>query len=326
MASLNAILTDKANDVETTLAETNMEVGTLNYFTPGTMFSDAHTCFCWLAPANGQAIIEVWGASGTGAAQCCCSYGMAGNPGGWGKKTITMTSGQMICGHVGRSCHGSSSFLCVGGLSEPTCICWVSSTGNGTVCAGGGQGGYSYCSGSGNSIYCCFVARGHPVTQYGSSGCGVVCNYCASQVPSVTGADVTYAPLYSKVNFGHCNSCCHCSHVQCVALSPGLGSTKGGYLMYSSSMNGYGKYRPAGGSLGNQITALESFNRKPVGGGRPGHCWSGGQLCSCYEYEYSCKGYLPHGVPGGGTMPCEGVRDYGVRGGHGAVRIQFIAS
>ena len=327
MASLNSILTAKAANVESSVEETNMEKGRIFYWTPGQVYNTTGRDFCWIAPGSGTIEIEIWGASGTSAAQCCCAYGMGGNPGGYGKKCLTVAANDTVCGRMGRSCEASSSWLCVAGVSEPTCICWVvSGTGDGTVCAGGGQGGYAYCSGSGNSIYCCFVARGHPYTQYGSTGCGVICNYCASQVPTVTGADVTYTPQPTKVHFFHCNSCCHCSHYQCIAMSPGLGSKEGGYLIYNVSHCNYSKNRPAGGSLSGMMTALESFNRKPVGGGRRGHCWQSQMLCSCYNEEYSCWVWLPHGVPGGGSMPCEGVRDYGIRGGHGAVRITYKAS
>jgi hypothetical protein len=35
---------------------------------------------------------------------------------------------------------------------------------------------------------------------------------------------------------------------------------------------------------------------------------------------------LPAGVPAPGSTPCSSVRDHGLRGGHGAVKIRFISS
>jgi hypothetical protein len=36
-----------------------------------------------------------------------------------------------------------------------------------------------------------------------------------------------------------------------------------------------------------------------------------------------CNPFLPYGVPGGAAFPCGEVRDHGMRGGMGMVRIKY---
>jgi hypothetical protein len=36
-----------------------------------------------------------------------------------------------------------------------------------------------------------------------------------------------------------------------------------------------------------------------------------------------CHPFLPYGVPGGAAFPCGHVRDHGMRGGMGMVRIKY---
>ena len=54
-------------------------------------------------------------------------------------------------------------------------------------------------------------------------------------------------------------------------------------------------------------------------------CFSSSNYCGCYEYQ-GCTPFTSHGIPGYGGKTCTSVRDHGTRGGHGAVRIQFIRS
>ena len=47
--------------------------------------------------------------------------------------------------------------------------------------------------------------------------------------------------------------------------------------------------------------------------------------CGCYEMQ-GCSAYLPIGAGGLPPQPCPDVRDHGIRGGWGGMRIRFIAS
>ena len=54
-----------------------------------------------LQKPNGTAIIEVWGAGGSGARMCCCGDGLTGNAGAYVKKTITVETGDTMTGCTG---------------------------------------------------------------------------------------------------------------------------------------------------------------------------------------------------------------------------------
>jgi hypothetical protein len=57
-----------------------------------------------------------------------------------------------------------------------------------------------------------------------------------------------------------------------------------------------------------------------------GHnCWTGGRSCGCYDGQ-GCIVFVPPGFPGRPGKGCPDVRDHGGRGGHGAVRIRFVAA
>jgi hypothetical protein len=47
--------------------------------------------------------------------------------------------------------------------------------------------------------------------------------------------------------------------------------------------------------------------------------------CGCYEMQ-GCNNYLPVGAGGLSPNPCPDVRDHGIRGGFGGVRIKFVPS
>jgi hypothetical protein len=104
--------------------EDNLEKGRIWAYTDGNMYSGFCNGFCWRAPAVGKAIIEVWGAAGSGAQMCCCGAGLPGNAPAYVKKCICVCPGNYVCGYIGRSCNNSSS-LCFRGCSEATCVRWT---------------------------------------------------------------------------------------------------------------------------------------------------------------------------------------------------------
>jgi len=104
--------------------EDNLEKGRIWVYSDGNMYSSFCNGFCWTARACGKAVIEIWGAAGSGAEMCCCGAGLPGNAPGYVKKCICVTPGNYVCGYVGRSCNNADD-LCFRGCSESTCVRWT---------------------------------------------------------------------------------------------------------------------------------------------------------------------------------------------------------
>lgn len=104
--------------------EDNLEKGRIWVYADGNMYSSFCNGFCWRAPSCGKAIIEIWGAAGSGAQMCCCGAGLPGNSPAYVKKCICVQPGNYVCGYVGRSCNNSSA-LCFRGCSEASCVRWT---------------------------------------------------------------------------------------------------------------------------------------------------------------------------------------------------------
>ena len=127
MASLTTLLQTKYDFVVGN--ETNLEKGRIYQyasFSSRTMNFRCHVC--WVALSDGTATIEIWGAGGSGAEMCCCGFGIAGNPGAYSKKTITMAEGCFICAITGMPCRNEDD-LCFRGCGEPTQVCWFGNGG-----------------------------------------------------------------------------------------------------------------------------------------------------------------------------------------------------
>ena len=107
MASLEALIKAKLPQA----SEDNLETGRLYSFAEGNTYSKFCKCACWCPTSNGTAIIEVWGAGGSGAKMCCCGNGLPGNSGSISKTTKTMTPSDYMYGCVGFAC-GNSDALC----------------------------------------------------------------------------------------------------------------------------------------------------------------------------------------------------------------------
>jgi len=325
MASLSTILLNKGSSINFsgTIAETNFEAGNTFVFVPNHYVSGGGiNTFTWTAPSSGTAIIEVWGASGSGGRMCCCGGGIPGNPGAYAKKTITVSNGSTVCGTVGVACLNPT--LCYRGRSETTCICYIGAT-SGTVCATGGFGGYIFCNQASLSPYCCFVGCGFCATfGGGGAGCGWICNYGGpnSVLPATaTGGDINLDGGISCTCFSLCNPNNHCFHHQNPAISPGVFATAGARVNFNQTLTPDGW----GVDAHSYIAALNSLSNSPRIGQPWNTCWSSASTCGCYD-SASCWGIMPFGVPGLSGAPCSEVRDSGLRGGPGAVRIQFIGS
>ena len=104
--------------------EDNLEKGRIYVYTEGNMYTGFCNGFCWKPPGCGIAVIEAWGAAGSGAEMCCCGTGLPGNAPSYLKKCICVCPANFIRGSIGRSCNNSDD-LCFRGCSQASCICWT---------------------------------------------------------------------------------------------------------------------------------------------------------------------------------------------------------
>ena len=88
MASLEALIKAKLP----ASSEENLESGRIYSFSEGNTYTKACNCWCWCPTTTGSAVIEVWGAGGSGAKMCCCGNGLPGNSGAYSKTTKAMTA------------------------------------------------------------------------------------------------------------------------------------------------------------------------------------------------------------------------------------------
>ena len=323
MGKLTSLLGSKTSTMYD--AETNLEKGRIYVYNPGTAFGSFAFNFCWCAPCNGLAIIEMWGASGSGALMCCCGGGLPGNAAAYTRKTICVQTGCYICGQPGRACTNASG-LCFRGCGDASGLCWFGrdscGNSNGCMCAQGGRGGVSFCS-TGTSMYCCFYANGFCATKTLNENCGTVCNQCTGGwIGCGYGGDVNCCGGISCVSYFGCYPECICLFQQHVAISPGIISNEGAVITFNTENNnefanwsGQGHYQ--------KMSALNAASRWPSYGAPFASCWGMSGNCGCYEND-GCVRNSPVGVPGTGPFPCSGVRDHAHAGGDGAVRIKFI--
>ena len=117
-----ARLTDLLGNREL-VKEQQLERGRIFVFSEGNMYTSFCNCVCWRPPGVGCVVIDVWGASGSGAKMCCCGSGIPGNPGSFARKCICVCPDNYIYAYIGRSCNNSDA-LCFRGCSESTCVCW----------------------------------------------------------------------------------------------------------------------------------------------------------------------------------------------------------
>lgn len=326
MTSLKSLLQDRLDFIASD--EENIEQGQIWMYTAGNVRTKFHTGICWIAPADGTAVIEIWGAGGSGAKMCCCGFGLPGNPGAYSKRSITVAAGCYITGQPGFSC-GNSNALCFRGCSEPTGVCWLGNGGsNGCMCAQGGRGGTSFCS-TGTSGYCCFAAGNFCVTRTNNDNCGIVCNYgsgtggCCAEA---FGGEINKRGGFSRASFFGCRPMCPCCFYYHMATPPGYHSEDGGEVTVTNdSDNGFVNWSGGGGQM-QFVHTLGLMGRMPHQGIHGElNCWTGSRACGCRDGN-GCVTYSPPGHPGAPPHPCPGVRDHAWRGGHGAIRIKFIKS
>lgn len=318
MANLSTLLQNKQTIAQ--ISETNLDQGQVFVFYAGRQDNNFRCELCWSAPSDGVAYIEIWGASGSSARLCCCGIGVPGNPGAYAKKTMTFTAGQRISGNVGLSC-GNSSQICFRG-----CSCWTGLNLCGAectcMCAEGGLGGRSLQVDGNGSPYCCAVAAGLFGTNVGNAGCGIICNYGSGFfLPSAYGGDVNCSGQFSCLEVGHCNASCWCCHKQHIRTSAGVYSSCPSTIVAT----GDNAISLTGMYVDSFFQGVSGTSASPTFGSHYRYCWNSGQYCGCYEAQ-GCSNMIPVGIPAPGATGCANVRDHGLRGGHGGVKIRFVSA
>ena len=320
MASLRSLLGTK-QDAFVSVTEENLEKGRIFVYTPGTNYSRLWCGFCFHPDTSGTAVVEVWGAGGSGAEMCCCGFGTPGNAGAYVRKTVSMAPGDYICGVIGQSC-GNATALCFRGCSEATQVRFCIGGSDTCVCAEGGKGGLTYCS-TNSSYYCCYRANGFCVTRTDNDNCGIVCNHCnGSWIACAYGGDVNCPGKISCVSAFGCYPSCVCLFIDHVPTPAGMFSKEGAMISYTrENDNDFAQWS---GSGHHQQLGVLGSGRFPRGGIPFATCWGASKACGCYEND-GCVPVMPIGTGGRGPNPCPGVRDHAIRGGHGGVRIRFTA-
>lgn len=275
-------------------------------------------CFHWTAPNTGYAVIELWGASGSGGRMCCCSgSGIPGNPGAYTRIGVNVTVASIVCGFVGCSPTGDAG-LCYPGRSGCSQAQLFNTSCNNVIVAQGGFGGYTNCS-TFTAHYCCLVAAGFCHTLR-NTFCGTICNWggpnsaCAA---CASGGDVNICGGISCLRTWDCCQYWKCNHEMILAVSPGIYSAT-----CSTCFNFFRSEWPGFGIANNgwaQTEAAVSFMNRRMPFNH--FCVGSNQPCGCYEYD-GC--FLnPVGFPGLTGAPCPSVRSGGGKGGHGGVRITW---
>lgn len=310
--------------------ETNLEEGIIYAFSPSTHCTNTFQQeMCWLAPGSGTAVIELWGASGSGARMCCCGGGVPGNPGGYAKQTVQVEAGDYVSGIIGVSCGNDS--LCWRGCSQSSCVRICHVGGCSCLCSEGGYGGFSICSEGGNGIACCIRSQiGLPGSDF-SSGCGIVCNFpCMGRAyqGGVGTADALCCGGQSCTRFWTCCPCCRCKMTQIPAVAPGVFAKGTSWIGVQMEHDNAVSQGGMGSEMWNHAAGLNSLAKTGYMGwnGFPASCWAGSRSCGCYDSSTAGMHLLPYGVPGTTSFLCDSVRHPGWRGGMGNVRIRFIGS
>jgi hypothetical protein len=276
----------------------------------------------WISPGTGVAVIELWGASGSGGKMCCCGgSGLPGNSGAYLRKTLNVTASSCLCGWVG--CSPTGDGLCYGGRSQCSVACPFNTNNNTILAATGGFGGFQMCT-TGTSLYCCFTACGFNQT-FTNTNCGIICNVGGpngAAAATASGGDVNISGGISCVRMFEQSYCSECNYEHTVAVSPGIFSATGPtcfrFMRAGWPYEGWARH----GSYGYG-TSVASFQGMYPTTDRI-ECWtSGSNICGCYEWSGCVLGGV--GFPGTTGHSCPGVRSAGQKGGHGGIRITFYA-
>ncbi len=323
MANLNTLLNKRNADIKRGIENKVGGAPWVFSHTNVTGVQGGNPCtWTWISPGTGVAVVELWGASGTGAKMCCCGgNGIPGNPGAYLRKTLNVTASSCLCGWTG--CSPTGDQLCYPGRSGCSVACPFNTNNNTVLISEGGFGGFTVCTNS-TALYCCIVQQGYQHTLT-NTYCGIICNVGGPNTAvnaAASGGDANISGGISCVRMFECCNYYECNYENTIAVSPGI---------FSSTCSTCFRFMRAGwpyegwarhGSYGYGL-ATASFQGMYPTSDRI-ECWtSGSNICGCYEWSGCVLGGV--GYPGTTGHPCPGVRSMGQKGGHGAVRITYYA-
>jgi hypothetical protein len=300
--------------------------GSLFYFT----FQDTTSGRCqftWQSPGNGVAVVEVWGASGSGSIGCCCNGGggVPANSGAYSKKTVAVTSSSCICGIVG--CSTQATGFCYSGRSPCSVACFFNTSNNTSMIAQGGFGSFTMCT-TGTAMYCCLRSLNFCNTDAasllpaGGAFCGIICNVGGPNgavVATASGGDVNISGGISCARWFNCDNVSPGQIQYNLAISPGIySSTAPTCVLFQ------GNFFPTSGANGSSGRSVADVAISSLKGQLPktGQCWAGTVDCGCYQFSGCYYGGV--GIPGMAGLSCANIVSTGFRGGHGAVKITFF--
>ena len=347
--------------------EQNLERGRIFSWVEGNEYDTRFCCgVCWSPPGVGCMVLEMWGASGSGARQCCCSWGTPGNPGAYVKKCICVCPGNIITGRLGKSC-GNSGSRDFRGCSEASCLCWQGcapyALGNrpmsgdngcgrtgcdafGPMCRQAYDPTYGTCCESGATAGCLCAGGGRGGVSYCKSsrdlhGCWSKLGYCLMPLGPTNGCVfvcVTCRNEHKACAYGGDVNCK--GHFSCISYFSCHGrevcnfqyhvATSPGIFSDEGSTfsyQGQGDHRDGGHSGFPIIGQSSGLDHLSRQPGGTLYRECWGHSRACGCYEtQGCIPVFPYGVPGSPAQPCPNVRDHGGRGGQGALRIRYIGT
>lgn len=323
MANLDRLISDRNGIVKSgTEDRSGGAVWAFTHTNPTGVLNGNPCAWCWVSPGAGLAVIELWGASGSGPKMCCCGgNGLPGNPGAYSKTSLTVTGSSYVCGWVGCSPIGDN--LCYGGRSGCSVACPFNTSCNTVLTATGGFGGWTMCT-TGTALYCCLRSQNFCNTLT-SNFCGIVCNIGgpnAATEATATGGEVNLNGGISCVRMFECCNYYECNYENTIAISPGIFSSTCAtcvrFMRAGWPWEGVARHGGHGLSIATS-SMLGVYPQDRV------ECWFiGSPVCGCYEWS----GCVLHavGFPGTAGHPCPGVRSMGQKGGHGGVKITFYSN
>ena len=287
------------------------------------------TCVCWFGCAPNE--LTQFGIN-----PCDQTSWKGNNPWGWGNEQTGVSNQATGRGDQNRMEYGCRMHASAGGCGFSNLTgsnpgnCQNKGATEGCLCAQGGRGGTSYCMDT-KSAYSCFmtgyfcgqrVGPGHNMCDAGNSACGRVCGHCQGpgHVACAWGGDVNCCGGFSCTDFLGCLQTCPCMTLHHVRTSAGVYAEDGATISYYTDGDATNAAW-SGTSTTNLLYALQALSRTPSHGAY-NTCWNGARSCGCYNMQ-GCHPFLPYGVPGGAAFPCGDVRDHGMRGGMGMVRIKY---
>lgn len=296
-----------------------------------------HNEYCWKSPGSGKVVVEVWGSGGMSGRMCCCaSPQLPGNPGAYVKKTINVNSNSYVCGKLGASpaaCVLNGGALCTyGSRSYASCLTLCHVDGCSCLCAQGGCSGVIYCMTTVNScaVAACFAAGQFDITYVNDCWCSIICNNksgAGSNVHAIAyGGDVNVNGGISSMFLRCWNDACYFTGrvENRMALPAGYFTSDAPfYLNYLQNTDCTLTLTHCSAMSGRMamMHALSSVTGQMV---FPQTCWSGAVDCTCYENNGVTP--IPAGFPAPTGTVTGNVRTTGHVGGHGAVKITYLAS